>query len=462
MRHARSSPFVRPSLSAILLCGLMLVLWLAGGASRADMTGQVLVRVAATVTLVLAALFGPRPKLGSAWPVAALLTVAIALALLQLVPLPPAVWRALPGRVLLEEAATISGQAQPWRPWSMVPWATANAAASLVVPVAVLVLVLGLRADEQRLLPGLLLALAALSMLVGLLQFSGGGYTNTLVNATPGTVSGTFANRNHFALSLALGCLLVPWWMFPSGQRPLWRSIVGTMLFLLFLLTILASGSRAGMALGVLSLAIGGIVSRRRVAIELQRYPRWAVVSLFAGLAVIVGIAVLVSVTAGRAVSIERAMTLDPGQDMRSLGLPTVLRMIDTYFPMGSGLGGFDPMFRLHEPFSLLKPTYFNHAHNDFLEILLDAGVAGLVLVAIGLGWWLRASVRAWKGGTVSANMVPKLGSAMLLFVFLASIFDYPARTPMVMAIMVVAALWLTDGWSMRGRSALPGTGRHL
>ena len=63
---------------------------------------------------------------------------------------------------------------------------------------------------------------------------------------------------------------------------------------------------------------------------------------------------VLISVAAGRAVSINRALTVDAGQDMRARGLPTVLEMIRTYFPFGSGLGGFDPIFRIHEPFELL------------------------------------------------------------------------------------------------------------
>ncbi len=456
MRNIRSSAFFNPSLSWALLCGLTIVLWLAGGASRGDLIGQVLVRVAATISLVLVVLFGKRPSLGAAWPVAVLLAGAIALPLLQLVPLPPQIWEALPGRMVLQEAMTVTGQSQPWRPWSMVPWATANAAASLIVPVAVLVLVLGMRDEERRYLPGLLLIVAIASMLVGLLQFSGGGFTNPLVNATPGTVSGTFANRNHFALLLALGCLIVPVWMFPQAQRPGWRGPIGIMLILLFLLTILASGSRAGMVLGLLSLGVGGIASKRRVAAELKRFPRWAIGGILVGAVSLIVIAILASLAAGRAVSVDRLMALDPGQDMRSRGLPTVLHMVRAYFPMGSGLGAFDPLFRLHEPFAVLKPTYFNHAHNDFLEIFLDAGIFGGGLLLAGLAWWMLASVRAWRGEAGRNSMLPRLGSAMLLFVLLASIFDYPARTPIVMSIIVIAATWLSGGSRAGGSSALP------
>lgn len=46
----------RPSLAFLLLCGFMAVLWLAGGASRADVMGQVVVRAAAWGAMIAALL----------------------------------------------------------------------------------------------------------------------------------------------------------------------------------------------------------------------------------------------------------------------------------------------------------------------------------------------------------------------------------------------------------------------
>src|SRR3546814_13372301 len=98
-----------------------------------------------------------------------------------------------------------------------------------------------------------------------------------------------------------------------------------------------------------------------------------------------------------RSESVRRAFEIDPGQDMRARGLPTVLSMIAAYFPAGAGFGGFDPIFRLHEPFRLLKPTYFNHAHNDFLEVVLDGGLPAALLLLVAIGWYAIASIRAWR-----------------------------------------------------------------
>lgn len=121
---------------------------------------------------------------------------------------------------------------------------------------------------------------------------------------------------------------------------------------------------------------------------------------------------------------------------------------------MGSGFGGFDPIFRLHEPFALLKPTYFNHAHNDFLEIVLDAGLPGLILLMLAIGWWMWGSIDAWRSRGEDAGL-RRTGSIMLLMVFAASVFDYPARTPIIMAVIVIAAIWLSGYARQSAASAL-------
>lgn len=456
----RSVPRFRPSLPFILMAVLLGALWVAGGASRADALGQVVVRSVAWATLVAMILFGERPSFVQARPVALLLLAALALALLQLIPLPPDIWQALPGRAPFAEAAAASGQAQPWRPLSIVPGATVNAASSLIVPFTVLALAASLNERDRLWLPGLVLGLIAASTFIGLLQFSGARVDNPLINDIAGQVDGIFANRNHFALFLALGCLLAPVWAFLGGRGPGWRGPLAFGLVLLFALTILATGSRAGIVLGALALALGLAMTWDGIRRALARYPRWVFPALVIGMAGAVAIFVLLSIVAGRAASIDRAFTV--GRDMRSRGLPTVLDMIATYFPVGSGLGGFDPVFRMHEPFALLKLTYFNHAHNDLLEIVLDAGLPGLLLLVAGLTWWGWASVRAWRAGFSTRLALPKLGSAMLLLLVVASAFDYPARTPMMMAMIILAGTWLDGRTGERGGSALPKIDQHL
>ena len=444
----RSSLPAKPSLAFVLLCALFIVLLVAGGASRADASGQIIVRAMAWGMLIVAILFGSRPAMRRMGMPGMALAGAIFLVLIQLVPLPPSLWEALPSRAILGG----TGSGEVWRPVSMVPGATWNALSSLVVPCVVLLLAVMMREEEQERLLAVLLTLVGTSALVGLLQFSGAGFMNPFVNDTPGQVSGLFANRNHFALFLALGCLIASVWATRSGAQR-WRLSAAAGLVLLFLLTILTTGSRAGMLLGLVALGLALLMSRHALRKVTRGGPRWLLPALVTGAILILAFFVTLFVAADRAVSINRAVSVDGNEDMRVRGLSTVLDMIHRYFPVGSGFGGFDPMFRMHEPFDLLKITYFNHAHNDYLEIALDGGIVALLLLGIAMLWWGTRMIRVWR--KVEAGTIAQLGSTMLLLVLIASFVDYPVRTPMIMALTALAGLWLGEQRQKAG-AALP------
>ena len=462
-RTIRAPARLRPSLAFVLLSLMLTLLWLAGGASVAMVMGQVVIRTASITVLIAATLLGLRPDLQDAKPVWVILGAAIGLVLFQLLPLPPALWQTLPGRATFAEAARAAGQPQPWRSWAIVPGGAINAAASLIVPLTVLLLVNCFRHDELTSLPDLLLAVIVGAMLVGLLQFSGADMTNPLVNAERGMIDGLFANRNHFALFLAIGCVVAPVWAYNQDNvkrssnrlRVKWRVPVAFALVILFVLVILASGSRAGILLGLLGTGIGLLIVHHHIGDDLKHYDRWVFPAVIAGIIGMVALAVLASVIAGRAVSIDRVVTFALTQDLRARNLPVVLKMVWDYFPAGSGFGGFDPLFRVYEPLQFLQPEYFNHAHNDFVEVVLDGGLAALLLLIGALAWWARSTIRAWCS-PADGQALPRMGSAILLLIFAASAVDYPARTPIIMAVAVIAAICLC--FQATGRVPLPGS----
>src|SRR3546814_17788482 len=82
----------------------------------------------------------------STGPVFWLVLATMLLVLLQLVPLPPGLWTALPGREFLLSAPLSQ---ETWRPWSLTPSTTINAASSLIVPVVTLYLVRSMRQAEM-------------------------------------------------------------------------------------------------------------------------------------------------------------------------------------------------------------------------------------------------------------------------------------------------------------------------
>src|SRR3546814_7096221 len=91
------------------------------------------------------------------------------LVLLQLGPLPPGLWTALPGREFLLSAPLSQ---ETWRPWSLTPSTTINAPSSLIVPVVTLFLVSAMPQREGAWLPAFRLGEIFLSLLSGLLRFS--------------------------------------------------------------------------------------------------------------------------------------------------------------------------------------------------------------------------------------------------------------------------------------------------
>lgn len=458
MHHLTKRPHRSFSLSMIATVGFIACLWLFGGASRANVSGQIVMRSIAWAYLLAMVLLADRGRTLRGRPVLYLLIGAAVMVLIQLVPLPPSLWGRLPGHAMFAVADDVSGHAS-WRPLAIVPSAAMNAGGSLIVPLVMYLLVAAAPpADDWRTVGALLGAIVA-SVVIGLIQLAGISFSNPFVNAG-GPGAGMFANRNHFALLLSLGCLIAPVWALGNRTRITWRAACITALIPLILLTILASGSRAGMALGIVGVAGGVLLVWSNLRLALSRYPRWAMPAIIGLCVLCVGATVGLSLQQDRASSINRVMAGDIEGDMRSRALPTVLTMTKSYFPVGEGFGSFDTIFRAYEPHDLLKPTYFNRVHNDFIEVVLDGGVPAALLLLAALLFWLFYSVRAWRSGPT--QILARLGSLMVLLIGVASTIDYPARTPFIMALIVVAAVWLGSAQKAEPGVSLPGASDHL
>jgi len=452
-RRRRALPGV--SIPNVLLLAFIVCLAIAGGASRADALGQAIVRPAAAAAIAVLLLAHGKPSLPR-WPML-ILVAAMALPLLQLIPLPPSIWPQLPGRQAFLAAAQIADADQPWRPIALSPGAAWNALFSLLIPAAALSITASLDEEERAHVPGIVFGLAGVSAGLAVLQLSGGGFDNPLINEPLGAATGVFANPNHQALLLAVGILGAAAWAAGRQRSAPWRVLVAGGSIIFFILMIMASGSRTGLMLGFLALGLAVVMAKRPIAAVLMKVPPRvrAPLIMLSGVG-IVGLAIA-SFTAGRAVSLNRLLVLSTGEDMRSRALPTVLDLIGRYMPFGSGFGSFDPVYRMREPDDLLGRSYFNHAHSDFLEVALEGGVLAVVLVAIGIAWSARAGVLAWRTSAATGRSDPaaRFAASAILLIALASLVDYPLRTPTVMALLAIAAVLVGSTGREQGRGAL-------
>lgn len=410
-----------------------------GGSSRYDQLAQLPVRVTAILVIVVATFRAADTAPQAIKLPALLLGSFIALACVQLIPLPPQLWTGLPGRSVLATAAAAAGFEQPWRPIAIAPDLTANSLFSLTVPAAVLYGVAVLEPRYREWLLSMILGVVAVSMLFGVVQLvtASDGLGAVYDLPSRGTAPGIFTNRNHQALLLAMGLpLLASSGMLrrgdPAGTAARWTA---TAVAGLLVIVLIATGSRTGLLLGGFGL-IGGlsVVWSWRSRLDQSRYraPGIMLAVFAAVVAILLGAAILF----GRAQAIDRLLAIDPFDDKRALALPTVIELVKSYFPAGSGLGTFDPAFRQVEPLTMLDTTYFNQAHNDILQIILEGGAPALILLMVALAWLATASVRLWRNNSARGVIVTGRAASIALFLILvASVTDYPLRTPIIMAI---------------------------
>lgn len=365
----------------------------------------------------------------------ALVLATMALFVIQLVPLPPTWWVALPGREPAVAALRLVDGQVGWRPLSLDPWQTWNALYALIPLVAVMVVMLYLPRAKWALIAKAMIAAAMVSGVLALAQVVGVREA-FLFNADDLVGSGVFANPNHQVDLMLAGLMLTGWIVsqevgsieVPSGVLKLvgrkrpgpLRVHPGWFVMAFFALMAGLTGSRAAIMLTPPAIALA--IS---VAVRWERVQR---LILF-GLLLI--IPVMLYLFYGRGAGIpglgeEVGLT----NELRLRALPDLWAAIQLYAPVGSGLGTFDMVFRRAESLALVGPTYLNHAHNDYIEILLETGWIGTALLVAGLGAILArgiwVSMRPAAGRTVSLQIVCV---NLLVLVGIHSIIDYPLRT---------------------------------
>jgi O-antigen ligase len=201
------------------------------------------------------------------------------------------------------------------------------------------------------------------------------------------------------------------------------------------------SRSRAGLGLTIIAL-LGAFVllysDRRRMA-------GMTSARLLLGLAVLM---TLLLVQFGLYRVLER-FAEDPLADGRIPFARNTIEAALAFFPVGSGIGTFTMVYPVFEKTSdLLANTFANHAHNDLLELWLEAGVPGAVVAALCFIWILRQTLRVWRAGNWGAGgvdlLLARAASLAIGLVVVHSLFDYPLRTGAMMTLVAFCCALLT------------------
>lgn len=365
-----------------------------------------------------------------------LIGLTFTLPALQILPLPASVWTALPGRDLVVQSFELlgeSGETSRWASLSVDPVRTTVALTALITPLAVLAV--GWSAPRDRLVTvgWIAVGLGLINFLLGVPQVLTNSETGVLYpeNPMPGVLFGTFANRNTTGLflvaTLALAAILPP----PARaarHAPLLRGVICALLVLAVVLT----RSRTALVLAMIPLGLAGLrmllVYRKGDAIIGHRRG-WFV--LIPTLLIVALLGAVLITSPGRVGMVMERFEGSSG-DARVHIWEDSAYAASRYWPVGSGMGTFDDVFQIDESLENMSVKRAGRAHNDYLEIAIEAGVPGIALVA---GWLVILVWLAWRARRSPDRWIAWSGAAILAVIALQSITDYPLRNQTMLAL---------------------------
>jgi len=435
---------------SLLVASYLLLCILLGGSGQ-GVWRNLSLQLLGIALIAWATLFPSKPEDPDDRPVFLYLlgAIAVAVILLQLIPLPSDFWSDLPGRNALADRLLLLGKELPSLPISEAPYRSVMALFAVIPGIALFIAVKMLRPSPAWLAAAIVLGLSA-SIIVSALQVAGGAqswaylypFTNT------GAV-GLFANRNHMGtlllVSIPFAAALLVTTRSDRGGSKQGRMAIGVAALVLVLIGIVLNGS-----LAVLALALPVVVASAALVPSAIRWRKLAL--SLAALGIAAGIVLLAANPVGGASRLGADTSIQSRTDMWAM---TTEAIRDT-MPVGTGLGTFSLIYRQYEDPALVNSEYVNHAHNDYLEFALELGLAGIVLMVLFLGWWIGAAAKVWMSPmSTPFGRAATIASAVILA---HSIVDYPLRTSAIAAIFGVAIALIAQ----RLRSTPTRSTRHV
>ena len=406
---------------------------LLGGASAAGLAANLLLQLAA-IPLIGWALWrslriGVAPQIRT--PLL-LLALFVTIALTQLIPLPPGIWTLLPGREGVAQGYKLLDLPLPFLPLTLAPAETVAAILWLLPAFAAFLLVVVLGAFRGRWIAAAILAVTLMSVALGAVQVLGGTGAYLYERTSYGAGTGFFANPNHNA-TLMLTC--IPF--LAALQSTLLRNtstrnasairLLVMAAYAVILIGVLLNGSLAGIGLAVpVTLATWMIFGRQRPALRRGMAVGTVVASIAAMLIIVTG-------PFGNNLFGEQKQNVE---GTRQTVFALSWQAAGSYFPFGSGTGSFQPVYRMREPLSSITATYRNHVHNDWLELLLETGIAGIAFAVLFLLWWASRVRAVWNAD--EPDRFAQAAVVATTTMMLHSLVDYPLRTAAMSAVFAI------------------------
>ncbi|MBA3895740.1 MAG: O-antigen ligase family protein [Sphingomonadaceae bacterium] len=434
---------------------LVAPMWLAaclalGGSSAGGLLVNLFLQLGSLVLIgiSLASRAGTVPDLAGKKAPAIFLSICGVLLLASLVPLPPQIWSRLPGREHIVSGYLMTPSRLPWLPLSLSPGATIASALWALPGIAMLLTIIRLRAFDERWLAWTIVSAAGIGVILGALQLGDGAsssfYFYDITNI--GAAVGTFANANHFA-TLLVSTIAFLTALYASGrdrdcskQAASAQPVILAGALLVVAVGLVLVNSLAGLGLAMPVAAASYLMVSKRPF--LRRYAP-AFIALLSALS----IAFVMSSPFGNNLTAADAIS---SQYSRYTFYVHTIKLIARAFPIGTGLGTFPEIYSTIENPLDVSTTFINHAHNDYLELVLEWGMPGLLIILSFLIWWALRARTLWTSTTATHfELAATIASGAIL---IHSAVDYPLRTAGIQALFA-ACCGLMAGHRPLGRA---------
>ena len=370
---------------------------------------------------------------------------AIAVVALQWIPLPPAIWSGLGPRKAIAEGFGSLGLQVPFEPLSLNPAGGLNSLLGAIPPLAIICAIVRLKAYRPLWLAIALIAGTMAGIALGALQVasSHGEISSWYLypDTNPGRGVGFFANADHMAALLLMTIPFLAATVAGAKNRGKQQysavAAVVAGIAIVVVVGLALNGSLAGYGLTPAIIAVSTLM----FVSPGNRLRYW-----------ILGLAALLAL--GFVAALESTAIGDSpiGQHATSAVqsrvdiLSTTSRAIGDFMPFGSGLGSFRRVYPLYESWADIPSTFVIHVHNEYAEVALELGIAGIGLILAFLAWWALAVARIWR--TAEAGPFARAAAIASAAVLIHSLVDFPLRTAAIAACFGMCLALLADSRS--------------
>lgn len=367
-------------------------------------------------------------------PMAAYLVTGLIFACFYLLPIPFSLWQQLPGReIYVEVFGWLAAQdiAITHHSLSIIRFETILSLLSLLAPLAVFLAAISLNKKQIQFLIYVFLAGAAFQAALGLIQFASG---NPLfyfgIPANGQSAQGTYLNRDHFAalmemaIPIAIAISIYSLSIYRQQHRDahpvsINRSLLFASLAILIILGGIFSRSRSGVFLTLVAILISSVVFARQLGHKKSGGFTGLIASLAIGIAMSIGVMPIIS----------RFINEDHLSDERWNIFSHTIDGIKSFFPFGSGPGTYPDIYRLFQP--LEQQMFINHAHNDYLELMFEMGIFGMLIIIAYFMLYIYGWRKLWKQYHWDHMHFIQVAAGIGLFlILLHSLVDFNLHTP--------------------------------